>query len=113
MDNTTLILIVEDNSITRKMIRVTLEIENYTVLEAENGKECMEITKSQTPNLILLDMNLPDTTGFALAQQFKKKQGLNRPLLLHFLGLSFQKINILNPCQFLMALSLNQLSPHN
>jgi PAS domain S-box-containing protein len=65
------ILVVEDNPITRKMIRVALASDGYTVLDAADGKTALEIMADHAPDLILQDLLLPDMDGFDLFNRFR------------------------------------------
>ena len=71
MNNNILILYVEDNKENRLLIRRILEAEGYIVAEAENAAEALEFVASQTPNLILMDINLPNVDGYTLTTQMK------------------------------------------
>jgi len=63
------ILLVEDNPITRKMFRVTLETAGYAVREAGNGREALELAGGDPPALIVQDVRLPGMSGFDLAER--------------------------------------------
>jgi PAS domain S-box-containing protein len=65
------ILVVEDNEITRKLVRVTLVGEGYAVLEAPDGRTAVELTRTGHPDLILQDLLLPDVDGFDLLNQLR------------------------------------------
>ncbi len=58
------ILYVEDNFANRMLIRRVLEAEGYRVLDAETAPEGIELAKANKPDLILMDINLPDMDGF-------------------------------------------------
>jgi len=66
------VLVVEDNAATRKMMRVTLQAEGYSVLEAENGESALRLVAEHAPALILLDCKLPDMDGFEVARRLAK-----------------------------------------
>ena len=69
------ILIVEDFKDARLMMKVLLEGLGYKVLEAEDGWKAVEGVKKQVPDLILMDMALPYTSGLAatkIIRQFKE-----------------------------------------
>jgi DNA-binding response OmpR family regulator len=66
------ILIVEDYADTREMIRILLEESNYRVLATANGKDALEVTARETPDLILTDFNLPDIDGITLIRKIRK-----------------------------------------
>lgn len=65
------ILIVEDNPITRKMAKVALEGGGYTVLEAQDAQSCLDLARQQKASLILQDLFLPDMDGIALLRELR------------------------------------------
>lgn len=81
MDKQT-ILIVEDNPITRKMLRVTLTTAGYNVLEAEDGKTALQHMQKTTLHLILQDFLLPDMDGLELNRRLRSlPNGAELPIL--------------------------------
>lgn len=67
------ILIIEDDEGIRSTLRLMLELEGYTVLVAENGKEGLEILpRMQRPCLILLDLMMPVMNGWEFMQALEK-----------------------------------------
>jgi len=58
------ILYVEDDEDTRNLVKEILEKEGYEVATACNGKECLSSLEKEKPDLILLDMMLPDMSGW-------------------------------------------------
>jgi putative two-component system response regulator len=60
------ILLVEDNENVRKAITKILQIENYHVLQAQNGKEALSVLRSFSPDLILSDVKMPQMGGIEL-----------------------------------------------
>ncbi len=69
------ILVVEDNPITRKMVRVALESEGYAVVEAGDGRSAHAAAGEQRPDLIILDYVLPDTDGMRLLADLRREPG--------------------------------------
>lgn len=66
MNNTPLtgkILIVDDEAPIRKFLSISLGAHGYTLLEAENGKQAIELAALKKPDLIVLDLGLPDMDG--------------------------------------------------
>jgi two-component system, OmpR family, KDP operon response regulator KdpE len=61
--NKNTILIVDDESAIRKMLNIYLDASNFNVEEAENGKQAVRLAASLKPDLILLDLGLPDIDG--------------------------------------------------
>ncbi len=76
------ILYIEDNPENRLLVKRVLEAEGHTVLEAADGATGLEIAKQEPPDLILLDINLPEVDGYQLARQFRDTAGLEKiPIL--------------------------------
>ena len=65
------ILCVEDNPQNMRLIRKLLTHEGYNVLEAENGLNGVQIALEQHPDLVLMDLNLPDIDGLEATQRIK------------------------------------------
>jgi len=64
-----LVLVIEDEPPIRKFLRGILEREGYRLIEAETGAQAMRLAAQQPPELVLLDLGLPDTDGqFVLTQ---------------------------------------------
>ncbi len=57
------ILIVDDDPNSRKLLNSILEVEGYTTIEAINGKQGFELAKAQKPGLILMDIMMPVMDG--------------------------------------------------
>ena len=76
------ILCVEDNPDNRTLVRRILMSEDYAVLEAVNASEALNILKNARPNLILMDINMPDMDGYTLTAKIKSMPGFERiPIL--------------------------------
>ena len=65
------ILVVEDNDRNRRLMRILLKASGYEVIEAATGKEAMDYLKTQKPDLILMDIQLPHTDGLELTREIK------------------------------------------
>ncbi len=66
------ILYVEDNLANRILVRRVLEAEAYTVLEAANAEEALQIIQNTPLSLILMDINMPDLDGYTLTGKIKQ-----------------------------------------
>jgi two-component system cell cycle response regulator DivK len=76
------ILYVEDNPDNRTLVRRILLSEDYTLLEANNAFEALEVLKSSKPDLILMDINMPDMDGYTLTAKIKAMPGFTKvPIL--------------------------------
>lgn len=67
------IAIIEDDQAISQMYRFKFEAEGYTVETAENGKLGLELTKSYKPDIILLDLMMPEMTGDAMLEALRKE----------------------------------------
>jgi FOG: CheY-like receiver len=72
------ILYIEDYADNRMLIRRVLMAEGYVVLEAANAQEALKLALSDPPDLILMDINLPEVDGYTLTARFR-----STPLLAH------------------------------
>ena len=76
------ILYVEDNPDNRTLVRRILLSEDYKLLEAHNAFEALEVLKTSKPDLILMDINMPDMDGYTLTAKIKGMPGFARvPIL--------------------------------
>lgn len=78
MPDRKIILHVEDSVENRILIRRLLQYEGYQVLEAGNAEEALQLLQQHTPDLILMDMNMPNVDGYTLTSQIKKNPQLRR-----------------------------------
>lgn len=67
------VLVIEDEEVIRELVRRTLEKENWKVSEAENGLVGLERLKEQPPDLILLDLMMPEMDGFQFIGELRSK----------------------------------------
>ncbi|MFA6307863.1 MAG: response regulator [Patescibacteria group bacterium] len=67
------ILIVEDDDFLLQMYSTKLELEGFKVFEAINGLQGLKIAQKEKPDLILLDLNLPELSGFEVLSQLKRE----------------------------------------
>jgi two-component system cell cycle response regulator DivK len=76
------ILYVEDAYENRVLIRRILEAEGYIVLEAENAHNALKVIDAETPDLILMDINMPEMDGYTLTNRLRMRPALeNTPIL--------------------------------
>ena len=65
------ILIVEDNDLNLKLFRDLLSANGYETMETKDGNEAVSLTKNMRPDLILMDIQLPDVSGLDITQRIK------------------------------------------
>lgn len=70
------IMVVEDYDDTRVLLRKSLEALGYSVVEASNGQEAVDIADRARPDLILMDLDLPILDGIAATQCIRQKPEL-------------------------------------
>jgi two-component system, cell cycle response regulator DivK len=68
------ILLVEDNEMNRDMLSRRLERRGYQVVMAVDGQQGVDMTRAESPDLILLDMSLPVIDGWEVARQLKSDE---------------------------------------
>ena len=66
------ILIAEDDRDIRDLLRLYLEGEGYRVLEAENGAQALILAREQTPDMAILDVMMPEMSGFELTRALRR-----------------------------------------
>lgn len=68
------ILIVDDQIEVRELVEVTLRIGDYKILQAENGPQALEIARAEKPEMMLLDVQMPQggMDGFEVCETLKK-----------------------------------------
>jgi len=65
------VLVVEDNEDNLQLVRFLLEHNGYAVISARNGREGLAVAQKELPNLILMDLSLPEMDGWEAARQLK------------------------------------------
>lgn len=63
------VLVADDEPPIRLLVRVNLEAEGFTVIEAANGDEALEVARVSHPDVILLDVMMPRKDGWTVAQE--------------------------------------------
>ncbi len=66
------ILVVDDDQGLRELIRISLEHEGYTVIQAANGLECVSAVREQQPDLVLLDVMMPEMDGLEACSRLRE-----------------------------------------
>jgi len=71
--STQTVLIVDDERKLREMIRVYLEQEGYRVVEASNGREALYVARQEKPDLVILDLMMPELNGYDFIRLFSRE----------------------------------------
>jgi CheY-like chemotaxis protein len=71
MDNNKTIMVVDDNPDIITIVRTILEGKGFNVLSASSGPECLELLKTQKPDLIVLDIMMPEMDGLEVLTRLK------------------------------------------
>jgi two-component system, OmpR family, response regulator VicR len=77
----TRILIVEDERAVARGLEYALSKEGFTVLWANDGKRAIELMRKEDPRLVLLDIRLPDMSGFDVCRQLRQ-EGKRQPIMM-------------------------------
>jgi len=70
------ILIVEDNELNMKLFNDLLEAHGYNTLQSRNGMEAFELARLHRPNLVLMDIQLPEVSGLEVIKWLKEDDEL-------------------------------------
>jgi len=70
------ILIVEDNELNMKLFNDLLQAHGYNTLQTKDGREVMDITRKNKPDLILMDIQLPEISGLEITKMLKADDDL-------------------------------------
>jgi len=68
------ILLVEDDPFIRDITSIKLTEHNLTVLTAQNGAEALEVMKNESPDAVLLDLDLPDVSGLEVLKAVRSSE---------------------------------------
>jgi two-component system cell cycle response regulator DivK len=70
------ILIVEDNELNMKLFHDLLEAKGYDILQTRDGMEALKMARSHVPDLILMDIQLPEVSGLEVTKWLKEDDNL-------------------------------------
>ena len=66
------VLIVEDNPLNMRLMEMTLRAKDYTLLTATGGKEALDVAAKERPDLIIMDVGLPDMSGLDVTRKLRE-----------------------------------------
>jgi two-component system cell cycle response regulator DivK len=70
------VLIVEDNELNMKLFNDLLEANGYNVIQTSNGFQALELAREHQPNLILMDIQLPEVSGLEVTKWIKQDEAI-------------------------------------
>jgi DNA-binding response OmpR family regulator len=70
---TSIVLVVDDEDMTRKLLRLMLERDGFTILEAEDGQQALEVIAESKPDIVILDVMMPNMDGFTTCQELRSQ----------------------------------------
>ncbi len=82
MSTSSHILVVDDEPDIRRLLQEILEDEGYSVSTAEDGATARQARRTQRPDLILLDIWMPDVDGITLLKEWTEEEPLNQPVII-------------------------------
>jgi type IV pilus assembly protein PilB len=66
------VLVTDDDAITRMLVKLLLERDHFDVLEATNGRDAVEIATRERPDLLIMDLNMPETDGYEAISRLRR-----------------------------------------
>jgi len=72
------VMIVEDNELNMKLFNDLLEAQNYETIQTSNGLEALDLARVHRPDLILMDIQLPEVSGLEVTKWLKEDDDLAR-----------------------------------
>ncbi|WP_169568622.1 response regulator [Sneathiella limimaris] len=75
-DNKKQVLIVEDNELNMKLFHDLLEAHGYSTLQTKDGMEALSLAREHKPDLILMDIQLPEVSGLEVTKWIKEDENL-------------------------------------
>lgn len=71
------ILIADDYDDNRELLRLMLAADGYTIHEARNGREALDVARRETPDLALIDLSMPTLDGWGFLKELREDAKLN------------------------------------
>jgi len=67
------VLVADDDSALRRLILTTLGVDDFELMQAGDGEEALRLAREQSPDLVLLDVNMPKLNGFDVCRSLKSE----------------------------------------
>lgn len=84
------ILIVEDNPLNMRLMEMTLEAKNYTLLKATDGEEALDMATREQPDLIIMDIQLPKLNGLEVTRKLRDTLACSHILIIALTAYAMQ-----------------------
>ena len=85
------VMIVEDNALNLKLFDDLVQVKGYNTVLVTEGREVLALARARQPDLILMDIQLPDISGFELIQMLKQDQTLRHIPVVAVTALAFKE----------------------
>jgi len=82
------ILVAEDDELTRYLLRLSLEQDNHTVIDAKNGREAIQQLVTEQPRVVLLDLMMPGIDGAEVIKTVRSQPELENIKIIVVTGLA-------------------------
>ncbi len=82
------ILVIDDDVAINELIKINLELNGYSVVQAFDGIEGFAVAKQELPSLVILDVMMPDVDGYTVAQRMRQHPDLKKVPILMLTALS-------------------------
>jgi two-component system cell cycle response regulator DivK len=70
------VLVVEDNELNMKLFHALLEVHGYNILQTKDGMDALRIAREHRPDLIVMDIQLPEVSGLEVTKLIKEDENL-------------------------------------
>ena len=84
----TKILVIDDDIAINELVKINLELQGYTVKQAFNGTEGFALAKQEAPELIVLDVMMPEVDGYTVAQRIRQSEDISDTPIIMLTALS-------------------------
>jgi CheY-like chemotaxis protein len=85
------ILIVDDNPTNRKLLRITLEAERYSTVEAEDGIEALAVLRREPIDLVISDVLMPNMDGYSLCSEVCRSEEFDEVRFILYTSTDFSR----------------------
>jgi two-component system, OmpR family, phosphate regulon response regulator PhoB len=87
------VLIVDDHAEVRRLVEMTLRVDDYEILQAQNGKEAIEIARNNKPDLIIMDIMMPGNIDGLKATRILKDDPKTKDIIIIMLTAKGQEFD--------------------